>query len=238
MLKCMPEFVDLTQEIYHDHPVYHTHQQTAIWTDTSHEESRHMFRKELGEEPPFTFQSKAILMCDHGPTHIDAPRHYRKDGESVENMSLDTFHTPGTAIDVSHREPGEYITPEDLNDACDAADVTVEAGDTVLIRTGHYDATYPDPEYSENYPGLNEAATEWLIERDVENFGVDQPSPDTPDDVTYPCHTLCKEHDLPHMENLRNLDAVVGTDFTFLGFPLPFREGTGSPIRAVAMVEE
>jgi kynurenine formamidase len=233
----MPEFVDLTQEIYHDHPVYHTHQQTAIWTDTSHEETEHMFRKELGREPPFTFETQAILLCDHGPTHVDAPRHFKEDGEPINEMSLDTFHTPGKAIDVSHREAGEYITVDDLETACDEADVSVEAGDTVLIRTGHYDEVYPEPEYSENYPGLDEAATQWLVDHGVANFGVDQPSPDTPDDVTYPCHTLCKENDLPHMENLRNIDQVVGEAFTFLGFPLPFRDGTGSPIRAVAMLD-
>lgn len=234
----MPELVDLTQEIYHNHPVYHAHQQTAIWTDTSYGEAEHMFRKELGEDPPFTFETKAILLCDHGPTHVDAPRHFKPDGEPINEMSLETFHTPGKAIDVSHREPGEYITVEDLEEACEEADVTIEEGDTVLIRTGHYDATYPDPEYSENYPGLNTPATQWLIDRGVANFGVDQPSPDTPEDVTYPCHTLCREHDLPHVENLCNLDSLVGSDFTFMGFPLSIRDGTGSPIRAVAMMSE
>ena len=234
----MPEFVDLTQEIYHNHPVYHTHQQTAMWTDSSFEEIDHLIRKDLGEDPPFTFETKAILLCDHGPTHVDAPRHYDADKTPVNEMGLDTFHTPGKAIDVSHRDPGEHITVADVERACDEAGVTVEDGDTVLIRTGHYDETYPNPEYSENYPGLNAAATEWLIDRGVVNFGVDQPSPDTPDDLTYPCHTLCMENDVPHMENLRNLDRVVGEDFTFLGFPLPFRDGTGSPIRAVAMLAD
>lgn len=233
----MPDFVDLTQEIYENQPVYHTHQKTVIWTDTSHDDTRRAFRKELGEEPPFTFETNALLVCEHGPTHVDAPRHYKPEGEPIESVSLDTFYTPGKAIDVSQREPGEYITVDDLESGCEEAGVTVEAGDTLLLRTGHYDATYPGPEYSENYPGLNEAATRWLVERAVANFGVDQPSPDTPEDVSYPCHTVCKAHDLPHMENLRNIDRVVGEAFTFIGFPLAIRGGTGSPIRAVAMVE-
>lgn len=234
----MPEFIDLGQEIYEGHPVYHTHQKTAMWKDTTHEDAKYMFEKELGEEPPFTFETNAILMCDHGPTHVDAPLHYDPEGDSIHEVSLDQFYTPGKAIDVSHCEPGEYITVDDLEDACEDADVTVESGDTVLIRTGHYDSTYPSRAYAENYPGLNEAATQWLIDRDIVNFGVDQPSPDTPDDITYPCHTLCKEHDLPHMENLKNIDQVIGQEFTFVGFPLAIRDGTGSPIRPVAVVEE
>ena len=233
----MVEIVDLSQEIYHDHPVYHTHQQTAIWTDTSHEETEAMFRDELGEDPPFTFETNAMLLCDHGPTHVDAPRHYKREGEAVAEVDLSTFYTPGKAIDVSHREAGEYITVDDLESAAEEAGVEVEEGDTVLIRTGHYDETYPTREYSKNYPGLNAEATQWLIDRGVANFGVDQPSPDTPDDVTYPCHSLCKEHDLPHVENLRNIDKLVGEPFTFAGFPLRIRDGTGSPIRAVALLD-
>jgi kynurenine formamidase len=40
------------------------------------------------------------------------------------------------------------------------------------------------------------------------------------------------------MENLCNIETVVGETFTFMGFPLRLRNGTGSPIRAVAKVEE
>lgn len=234
----MAELIDLAQEIYHDQPVYHTHQKTAMWTDTSHEESERMFREELGEDPPFTFETRALLLCDHGPTHVDAPAHYREDGDDITEMSLETFYTPGKAIEVAHRNPGEYITVDDLEEACAAADVEVEEGDTLLIRTGHYDATYPEPEYVDNYPGLDEEATRWIVERGVVNFGVDQPSPDTPEDLTYPCHTVCKEHDLPHMENLRNIDQVVGRSFTFAAFPLAIQTGTGSPIRPVAILDE
>lgn len=234
----MPEYVDLAQPIYDGQPVYHTHQKTVVWTDSSHEEIRATLEAELGEDPPFTFETRGLLLCDHGPTHVDAPRHYRPDGDPINELPLGMFHTPGKALDVSHRSPGEYITVDDLEASRDEYGVTIEAGDTVLIRTGHYDKTYPSHEYSSNYPGLNEAATQWLIDREVVNFGVDQPSPDTPDDPTYPCHTLCQEHDLPHVENLRNIDQLLGESFTFIAFPLAIRDGTGSPIRPVAVLEE
>jgi len=234
----MPEYIDLAQPIYDGHPVYHTHQKTVVWTDTSHGDVEAMLEQELGEEPPFTFETRGLLLCDHGPTHVDATKHYDPEGESIEEMSLGQFHTPGKAIDVSHRSPGEYITADDLQEAAEEAGVTIEEGDTVLIRTGHYDETYPTRAYSQNYPGLNEEATRWLVDRGIANFGVDQPSPDTPDDPRYPCHTLCREHDLPHVENLRNIDKIVGEPFTFIGFPLAIRDGTGSPIRPVALVDE
>ena len=65
----MPTLVDLTQEIYHDQPVYHTHQKTVMWTDSSYEAVEHQLRKRLGgDDPPFTFETRALLLCDHGPT--------------------------------------------------------------------------------------------------------------------------------------------------------------------------
>lgn len=233
----MAEFVDLSQEIYHGHPVYHTHQQTVMWTDTSHEDMQYRFAKELGHDPPFTFETRGLLLCDHGPTHVDAPRHYDPEAAPIDELPLSRFYTPGTAIDVSHRDPGEYITRDDLERACTEADTSISDGDTVLIRTGHYARTYPERSYVENYPGLDEPATRWLVDQGITSFGVDQPSPDTPEDLTYPAHRVCRDHDLPHFENLRNIGRVVGKSFTFIAFPLAIRNGTGAPVRPVALLE-
>ena len=69
-------------------------------------------------------------------------------------------------------------------------------------------------------------------------FGVDSPSPDNPISRTYPVHMMCRARHITHYENLANLDQVVGRRFTFAGFPLHIRDGTGSPVRAVAIVED
>ena len=43
---------------------------------------------------------------------------------------------------------------------------------------------------------------------------------------------------ITHMENLCNLDKIVGKRFTFIALPLKIRGGTGSPLRVVAVVYE
>jgi kynurenine formamidase len=40
-----------------------------------------------------------------------------------------------------------------------------------------------------------------------------------------------------HIENLCNLDKIIGKRFTFVGLPLKIRKGTGSPMRAVAILD-
>ena len=57
-------------------------------------------------------------------------------------------------------------------------------------------------------------------------------------DKTYPCHMTCRKRRVPHMENLCNLNLLVGKRFTFIALPLKIRKGTGSPIRAVAILDE
>ena len=89
-----------------------------------------------------------------------------------------------------------------------------------------------------DYPGLDREATEFIIDQGCYNFGVDSASPDMWYDKSYPCHTVCAERGITHIENLCNLDKVVGKRFTFIGLPLKIREGTGSPIRAVAVPNE
>ena len=42
-----------------------------------------------------------------------------------------------------------------------------------------------------------------------------------------------------HYEGLANLHKVIGKGrFTFIAFPLKIRGGTGSPVRAVAVLED
>src|SRR5258707_10004475 len=49
----------------------------------------------------------------------------------------------------------------------------------------------------------------------------------------------CLELDITHIESLCNLEALIGQgEFRFIGLPLKWRGGTGSPIRALAGFEK
>jgi kynurenine formamidase len=230
----MSRFIDLTQEIYQGMSIYPGHQKTVIWTHATHEETARNF------EGGFSFQSRGVLFSDHGPTHVDALSHLdpRPEAPSIEKMPLDTFFGPATCIDVSHKKAHEYISAGELDEALAKSGAELLSGDILLIYTGTYDRLKGTPAYTTQYPGLNESASRWLVEKGVKAFGVDTPSPDNPISRTYPVHMMCREQGITHYENLANLDQVVGKRFTFAGFPLKFRDGTGSPVRAVAILDE
>ena len=70
------KIIDLSQKIYQGMPVYPGHLKTVIWTHLSHEECR----RQLGTG--FSYETRGIMLCDHGPTHIDAWSHLSTDPQA------------------------------------------------------------------------------------------------------------------------------------------------------------
>jgi kynurenine formamidase len=230
----MPRLIDLSQEIYQGMQVYPGHLKTVVWEHQGHGETASRF------EGGFSFQSRGLLLCDHGPTHVDAISHLdpSPDAPTIDAMPLETFVGEGICIDVSAAGPHEYIDAAMLDAALEASGTELRRGDTLLMRTGTYERFYGTPEYTHQYPGLDESASQWLLDRGVKVFGVDSPSPDNPISRTYPCHMMCRANGITHYENLAQLEQVVGRRFMFIGLPLKVRGGTGSPVRAVAMLDD
>jgi len=227
------KIIDLSQEIFNNMPVYPGHLKTVIFQHMSHEESQ----RNLGTG--FSYQTSGLLMCDHGPTHIDPISHFSRDPNApgVDQIPLENLITSAICIDVSDVPRQTQFGPDKIEAQLKHWGLDIRPGDNVLFYTGHYDKFYGTPEYMTHQPGLDRAATEYIIDRGCVNFGVDSTSPDMFLDKTYPCHCVCRERGVTHMENLCNLDKLIGKRFTFIALPLKIRKGTGSPIRPVAILE-
>ncbi|MFC1798312.1 cyclase family protein [Thermodesulfobacteriota bacterium] len=228
------EIIDLSQEIYTGMPVYPGHMKTVVWTHLSHEECQ----RQLGTG--FSYETRGLLLCDHGPTHIDSISHLSRDpeAESVDQLSLDKCITSAICIDVSDIPLKTQFGREKIEEQLKKWDLSIKPGDTILFYTAHYDRYYGQPEYMTEYPGLDLEGTEFIIDQGCVNFGVDSPSPDMWYDKSYPCHSTCAKRKVTHIENLCNLDQLIGRRFTFIALPLKIRNGTGSPLRAVAVLDE
>ncbi len=228
------KFIDLSQPIYQGMPVYPGHLKTVIWTHASHEE----VRAQLGTG--FSYETRGIMFCDHGPTHIDSVSHLSRDPKApaVDEIPLENCVTSAICLDVSKVPRKTQFGRGKIEEELRKWNLTIHKGDTILFYTAHYDLYYGKAEYMTDYPGLDREATEFIIDRGCVNFGVDSPSPDMWYDKTYPCHSVCSERWVTHIENLCNLDQLVGRRFIFIGLPLKIQKGTGSPIRAIAILEE
>jgi len=85
---------------------------------------------------------------------------------------------------------------------------------------------------------VNVAATEWLARQGIVHFGIDSMRPGPDSDVNLLVHKACLDLDITHIESLCNLESLLGQrQFTFIGLPMKWREGTASPSRAVAVFD-
>ncbi len=233
-MKVQGTIIDLSQEIYTDMPVYPGHAKTVVWEHMSHEDSG----RQLGTG--FSYKTSGLMLCDHGPTHIDPVSHFSPDpnAPTVDEIPLKHCITSAICIDVSDVPVQTQFGPEKIKAQLEKWNLGIRPGDTVLFYTGHYERYYGKPEYCTHQPGLTKAATEYIIDQGCINFGVDNTSPDMFLDKTYPCHMVCRERQVTHMENLCNLDKLVGKRFTFVALPLRIRKGSGSPLRAIAILHD
>ena len=222
--------VDLSRELYHRTPSYPGQPPIIHGVWKTHEESRAENNGLHGNSVMF------FSMPDHGGTHIDAFRHFGEKGQPIDEYPLENCIVPGICLDFRHKKPKEEITPADLDEAVKKAGVSVPKGGTVLLCTGHHARTFPTAAYATDNPGVNVEATRWFADKGCVHFGIDSMRPGPEGKVNTLVHKVCLEINITHMESLCNLEALIGQGpFTFIGLPLKFRGGTGSPIRAVAV---
>ena len=230
----MSQAIDLSQEIYSGMPIFPRHLKSAVWEYLSHEECGHYM------EEGYSYKTYGLILSDHGPTHVDAINHIdpSPDAPSIDEMSLNTFYGSAICLDVSHLPEHSLIEPKDIKNSEEKGKCFIKEGDIVLFHTGHYKKYYPSLKYLENYSGFTYDSAVYLIEeKKIKNWGTDTPSPDRPPTKNYPVHQHYRKTRVPHMENLCNLEKVLNKRFMFYGFPLRIRKGSGSPIRAVAIID-
>jgi len=128
-----------------------------------------------------------------------------------------------------------YIQKHHLIEALKRSGVRLKHNCSVLYCTGRYKLWNKRHRYLYGYPGLDKEATQWLVDQGAINICCDAPSIDNPDDKGYPAHTICRERGILNTENLKNIDKIPKPEFTYIGLSLKIKQGTGSPIRAIAI---
>ena len=183
---------------------------------------------------PMTYSINYFSMLEHVGTHVDAPLHTKEGGAPVDELSLDRFCGKAICLDLRHVPDLGDIDVAELEAAEDAAGVRVD-GHVVLLCTGFHARHWPNREVVTMNPGLTYEASVWLADRGSLVHGVEGPSTDKAGTKEFPNHRVCRDRGMIHYEWLVNLEYLVGKgEFWFEGYPLKWKGGTGSPVRALA----
>ena len=102
-------------------------------------------------------------MSVHTGTHMDAPRHFVKDGISIDQMPLEAVMGPARVIEI----PSEVIDSRALKAH------NLERGERVLFKTSNSDLCWSRSCFFKNFVHVNEDGARHLVAHGVQTVGVD-----------------------------------------------------------------
>ncbi len=199
----------------------------------------------------YYYSAYNFATAEHGGTHIDAPVHFAKARQSVDEIPLEKLIGTGVKIDVSEnalKNPDYLVSVEDIT-SWEAEHGILPDGCIILLETG-FSRYYPDkkkylgteergPEAVKDlhFPGLAPEAATWLVEnRNIKSIGIDTPSIDYGQSEYFKSHVILLSENIPAFENVTNLGNVPATGFQVIALPMKIKGGSGGPLRIVALV--
>jgi len=191
---------------------------------------------------------------EHTGTHFDAPIHWVS-GKDLPNNAVDTipperFVGPAFVLDCSKQsaKDPDFLLTKRFIEKWEKDHARISPRSWVLMRTDWSKRT--DPAEYQNYdetgqhtPGPDVEAVKFLVEeRDVLGFGTESIGTDAGQAYhlrpPYPCHTFMHGAGRYGLQCLTNLDQLPPTGALVVAAPLKIRQGSGSPLRVIAFVEQ
>ncbi|MDT4985910.1 MAG: hypothetical protein QOI74_4 [Micromonosporaceae bacterium] len=190
-----------------------------------------------------------VRFSEHTGTHFDAPVHWLS-GQHLHDVSEvppQRLVGPAAVLDFAAEaaaDPDFLLRREHIEGWQTEHGPLPEHG-WLLYRTG-WDSRRDDQQKFLNgghTPGVAPDCARWLAEQTslvgigVETVGTDAGAAASFDDQPYPCHWYFQGANKYGLTQLSNLDRLPARGAVLMVGPLPIVGGSGSPTRALALVE-
>lgn len=245
LLQGTVKVVDLTQTLGPKTPIIHLPEEIAV------------------NSPPFSMQEiskyddngpawywNTITLGEHTGTHFDAPVHWIS-GKDYADGGTDTVPVqnlvgPACVIDCSVKTAADhdYLLTADAVKAWEKEHGDIPKGAWVLMRTDWFNLMGRDNFLNANdtgphSPGPTDCCINYLIEKDVLGWGVETVGTDAGQaamfETPFPAHSMMHGANKYGLASLINLDQLPATGAIVVAPPLKIENGSGSPLRVLAM---
>lgn len=193
-----------------------------------------------------------LKLGEHSGTHFDAPIHWIS-GKDYADGATDTipvkkFVGPVNVIDCSRESAADpdFLLTVDHIKAWEAKNGAINPGEWVVMRTDWYKRNGSESEFlnanetGPHTPGPTAEAIMYLIDKDICGWGSETIGTDAGKaggmEPPFPAHTLMHKANKYGLASLCNLDRLPARGAILIVAPLKIVKGTGSPIRAMALV--
>ena len=189
---------------------------------------------------------------EHTGTHLDAPNHWvtGREGSDVADIPLARLIRPVVVLDFSAQcaEDADFLLEVDHIKKWEGEHGSLPDGGWLLYRTG-WDTRSGSQEQFLNAnetgphtPGMSIECARWVAEEapvvgvGVETVGTDAGAAHS-FDPPFPCHSYLMGSGKYGLTQLQNVALLPATGAVLVVGPLPIVTGSGSPARALALVE-
>lgn len=193
-----------------------------------------------------------LKVGEHSGTHFDAPIHWisgkdHADG-ATDTIPAKKFIGPVNVIDCSNgvADDPDFLLTVDHIKVWEKKHGDINPGEWVVMRTDWYKRNGSEAEFlnadetGPHSPGPTAEAIQYLIGKDICGWGSETISTDAGKaggmEPPYPAHTLLHKANKYGLACLCNLDRLPTRGAILIVAPLKIEHGTGSPIRAMALV--
>jgi kynurenine formamidase len=199
----------------------------------------------------YYYASNRVEMPEHGGTHIDAPIHFSRGKQTLDDIPIERMIGASVTIDIAQqcaRDRDYQIAIRDL-EQWETKHGRIPDHAIVLLDTGFARFWPSRKDYlgtelkgeegvrALHFPGLHPDAATWLMrERQVKAVGIDTASIDYGQSTKFETHVAFLSQNVPVFENLANLHDLPSRDFDVIALPMKIAGGTGGPLRIVAAV--
>ena len=191
---------------------------------------------QLGRHGIENRETRKLILGTHTGTHIDAPRHFIRNGETVENIPLDQLVGSASVLDLTDIGPRSEVSKDDLK---------TKLGDReakrILLRFD-WDSHLGKMSYYDDMPFLSENASKWLVDKGCRMLGMDTPMPDDPKNgyncpIDSPNHKILLGSGIILVEYMVNLSLLNNSPDVFIVVsPMKIKQGDGAPARVFAII--
>ena len=191
---------------------------------------------------------------EHTGTHFDAPIHWISGKDlphnATDSIPAERFIGPACVVDCSKEaaQDPDFLLTKPLLLEWEKKHGRIPTRAWLLMRTDW--SKREDPVAYQNFdeegqhtPGPDVEAVKFLVaERDVLGFGTESIGTDAGQAYhlrpPYPCHYYMHGAGRYGLQCLTNLDQLPPTGAVVIAAPLKIRNGSGSPLRVLALVHE
>jgi arylformamidase len=170
------------------------------------------------QEDAGNYLISSLLLSSHTGTHIDAPVHYLKTGDTIDTIPLESLLGTCRVVDLGEKDG--IITRDNL---------TGKIGDEkrILLKTSFSGKT----SFTENYPSIGLDAAKYLVSGGVRCIGIDSPSIES-----FQCDGSVHRHLLSNnclIIELLDLSGVSEGVYDLVALPLRLTGLDGAPARVI-----